>query len=236
LQGQLTLLDVIQPTRKHTMCFSATASFTLSTILVSTGIFSVITAYKFNKKYLLLALMPIIFGLQQGLEGMIWLNMNAENVLNLPFYMYSYLFFAFYFWPAYIPVSIYFTENNGLRKKMMLGCMVAGQILGIIIFTPVLIGVIPVSINVIKHSIHYGTYQSSLVLWGFSIAYISIITLPLFLSSAPAIVFFGWMVLVSSLLSYWLYFYVFTSTWCFFAAIFSLYIAHILKKEQKKWY
>ena len=110
------------------MCFSATASFTLSAVLVSTGFFSVITAYKFNKKYLLMALMPIILGLQQGIEGMMWLSFNSKNYLNIHFYTDLYLFFAFYFWPASIPICVYLTENNGLRKKILMGFVVAGQI------------------------------------------------------------------------------------------------------------
>ena len=42
------------------MCFSSTASFTLGTVLVATGFFSIITAYRLNKNYLLIAFMPII--------------------------------------------------------------------------------------------------------------------------------------------------------------------------------
>lgn len=216
------------------MCFSATASFTLSTVLVSTGLFSIFIAYQFNKKYLLIALIPIILGLQQGFEGIIWLSMSPYNYLNVHLFTYFYLFFAFYFWPSYIPISVYFTESQVLRRKIIFGFIIAGQILGIILFMPILFSMIPVSTNIIKHSIHYVAYQSNLVLWIYSIGYVSVITIPFLLSSSQPIRFFGLMILLASLISYWLYLYVFTSIWCFFAAILSLYILYILRKLPNK--
>jgi hypothetical protein len=216
------------------MCFSTTASFTLSTVLVSTGFFSVFTAYKLNKHYLLIALMPIILGLQQGFEGIIWWSFRSGNYLNIHFYTYLYLFFAFYFWPSYIPISVYLTEKNSSRKKILMGFIIAGQMLGIILYLPLLFNIIPVSTHIIKHSIHYATYQSAPVLWIYSIGYIGLLTIPLFLSSSLPIRFFGLMVLLSSLIAYWLYLYVFTSMWCFFAAVLSIYIAYIIIQLPKK--
>ena len=216
------------------MCFSATASFTLSTVLVSTGLISIFIASKFNKNYLAMALMPIILGVQQALEGTIWLNSSSGHYLHVNFYTFFYLFFAFYFWPAYVPMSVYFTERQVVRKKIIIGFIIAGQALGLILYLPLLLGLIPVSTDIIKHSIHYATYQSSAVLWIYSIAYISMLTIPFMLSSSLPIRFFGLMVLFSSLISYWLYLYVFTSMWCFFAAILSIYIVYIIIQSKSK--
>jgi len=216
------------------MCFSATASFTLSTVLVSTGLISIFIAHKFNKNYLVMALMPIILGVQQALEGVIWLNSSSGHYLLVDFYTSLYLFFAFYFWPAYVPMSVYFTERQVVRKKIIIGFIIAGQALGLILYLPLLLGLIPVSTDIIKHSIHYATYQSSTVLWIYSIAYISMLTIPFMLSSSLPIRVFGLMVLFSSLISYWLYLYVFTSMWCFFAAILSIYIVYIIIQSKSK--
>ena len=178
--------------------------------------------------------MPIILGLQQGIEGFIWLSINSENYSYIHVYTYLYLFFAFYLWPALVPISVYFTESNPLRKKILLGFIIAGQILGVILYMPLLVGVIPFSTTIIKQSIHYATYHSTLLLWIYSIGYIGMISMPLLLASSLTIRIFGLMVLLSSLICYWLYLYVFTSMWCFFAAVLSIYIAHIIIQLPKK--
>ena len=208
------------------MCFSATASFSLSALLISTGIFSVIAAYKFNKNYLMLALIPLVFGVQQGIEGMIWQQLMAGQLISVQTYTYIYLFFAFYVWPPFVPMCVYCIEKDTFRKNILGTLMIVGLILGLIMYIPILFGMVPCKAMIIGHSIHYDVYQSNLVIGIYSLAYIGVLVLSLLLSSAKNVKLFGLMTLLAAIVACLMYFYAFTSVWCFFSAILSVFIAY----------
>ena len=210
------------------MCFSAKASFTLGALLISTGIFSTITAKNSNKNYIFLALIPIFFGIQQVIEGIIWLQMYGDKFTGSSFWVYFYLFFAFYFWPAFIPLCSYRIEQNTTRKKVLAGFLLAGIILGAIIYVPILLGVISTKAMVMGQCIQYDVHQSITLSSLYTIFYLFIITMSLLISSIPKIKLLGIVILISANISYWWYFHAFTSTWCFFAAAISIYIAYIV--------
>ena len=54
------------------MCFSAEASFTAAAVLVPFGALSMTRAYKTDPRYIPIATLPLLFGLQQALEGAVW--------------------------------------------------------------------------------------------------------------------------------------------------------------------
>ena len=61
------------------MCFSASASFTAAAFLIPTGGYCVYSAIELKRfHYLALALIPIFFGVQQAIEGGVWLSMTAN--------------------------------------------------------------------------------------------------------------------------------------------------------------
>jgi hypothetical protein len=214
------------------MCFSATASFTLGALLISAGTFSVITAYKSNKSYLFFSLIPIFFGIQQGIEGIIWWQLHAGNLSSVHIYAYMYLFFAFYFWPTYVPFCVYRIETYPVRKKIICLFMIVGIILSIIMYTPILFGIIPSNVTIVSHSIHYEVYPWGPLIWTYTTCYAVILIMSLLFSSVRGINIFGIMTLISGLVSYWWHIYAFTSIWCFFAAILSVYIIYLMHRLQ----
>ena len=56
------------------MCMSAGVSFAASVFLVAGGAAITRTAWSRNLRYLPLALMPVFAGLQQFMEGNVWLT------------------------------------------------------------------------------------------------------------------------------------------------------------------
>ena len=54
------------------MCFSATASFAAGTVLLATGAFTMRMARNSGERPY--ALIPILFGVQQLIEGALWLT------------------------------------------------------------------------------------------------------------------------------------------------------------------
>jgi hypothetical protein len=212
------------------MCFSALASFGLGSTLIPISLYCTIKSYKHNKKFLLLALIPLFFAIQQFIEGMVWLQLHdqATNLAHL--YGYGYLFFAFAFWPAYIPFCVYFIEKDVVRKKMIRVFLFVGPLLGAFLYGRLLFGFTEFKVAMVNHAILYDVYQSNLSMWINSIAYALVVILPLLLSSLFKIKIYGALSLASLMLAYFFYFYQFSSVWCFFAAVLSIYIVFIIKK------
>lgn len=212
------------------MCFSQTASFTLGATLVAIGVACTAKTIKNNKSYLLLAIVPFLFGIQQFVEGLIWGSLNTGNESLANFYAYLYLFFAYYFWTAYSPAVTYCIEKNNDRKKILKILMITGQLIGAIIYLPILLHIIPVKVYVLHNSICYDTYQSNTLLWIYSILYIFNLIMPTFLSSNRRIKIFGILILISIFVTNVFYYETFTSVWCFFGAFLSIYIGYIVSK------
>ena len=61
------------------MCFSASASFAGAAILAPVGIYTLKAAWRKDRGYLGLAAFPLLFGVQQGLEGGLWLAIGRGD-------------------------------------------------------------------------------------------------------------------------------------------------------------
>ncbi|MBI2415948.1 MAG: hypothetical protein HYV33_04815 [Candidatus Kerfeldbacteria bacterium] len=84
------------------MCFSATASFVTSGALAITG--SATLAKKPTRQLRWLAVIPLLFALQQTIEGLQWLA-PKPSVLSTVL-GYAFLLFAFLLWPSYLPLAV----------------------------------------------------------------------------------------------------------------------------------
>jgi hypothetical protein len=99
------------------MCFSEPVSFIAAGVLVTGGGFAAWKAWKINKRYLPVAMMPIMAGLQQFMEGHVWMGLNDA----VPF----------------MPFSIYFLEPPGSKRKgTLLMFALAGLVLGLTLYIP----------------------------------------------------------------------------------------------------
>ena len=72
------------------MCFSATASFAASAVLITAGGASLSLAKPHQR---LFAAMPLLFGIQQAIEGLQWLQLDKGESSLLA--GYGFLFFAY---------------------------------------------------------------------------------------------------------------------------------------------
>lgn len=106
------------------MCFSATASFISSGVLGAVGVGSIAKAHEPKQKKF--AAIPLMFSLQQLIEGFLWVALSKDVTTSLlqPL-IYSYLIFAFLIWPVWIVISVIPLEENIIRKRvqyLFLGC------------------------------------------------------------------------------------------------------------------
>lgn len=196
------------------MCFSPTASFTASVALGTIGV-ATLSKVK-NPREVPLAFIPLIFALQQAIEGFLWLSLlhHTPNALMLS---YVFAFFALAWWPVYVPLTMYILESQPMQKSLMLIFFCGG-----VIFAVVQYGIFLYrheAASIVNQCIYYHiqTPFSSL----FQILYgLATVGAGLF-SSRRTVQIFSLFAGFFALVSWRYYTTTFASVWCFFAAVLS---------------
>ena len=212
------------------MCFSATASFTAGTILVASGAYIYKKAK--NKKTKPFASIPFLFGLQQLIEGVVWLSLNnAWPIVNV-FSTYGFVFFSNLLWPIYIPFAVAKIETNSWRKKAIIACGAVGVVVSFYSLASIIVH--PIQSQVNCNSIHYlFTTLLPLPTAINTLFYFVATCLSCLLSQHKLIKIFGITVVTSLILTYLFFTVTLVSVWCFFSAILSLVIYFIVKQLNK---
>lgn len=207
------------------MCFSATASFTAGVVLLAVG--AVTTSRAPRSAELPFALIPALFGVQQLIEGALWLTFpdkapHANSVLT-----HAYSFFSHVLWPVYVPIAVLLVEREPWRRKVLTGIALAGAAVGfyllyILVTQPVVSEVVGGHINYV--SPHF--YVAAVVT-----LYVLATCVSSLVSSCMTIRWFGAATFVALLAAYAFYAFWFISVWCFFAAALSVIVlAHVNRR------
>lgn len=85
--------------------------------MIAGGVFASWKAWRINKRYLPIALMPAMAGVQQYMEGHVWRGMNSGDSFMIWWAAMVYIFFSWFMWPAWIPFSVYALEPPESRRK-----------------------------------------------------------------------------------------------------------------------
>jgi len=217
------------------MCFSAPVSFILGATLIGSGAYSVKQVK--NRAYLPLAMMPIFFGIQQILEGGVWLALAAHNQVLTKIFALGFLFFAGFFWPFWIPFSAYQLEPLGWRKMVTKWFILVAIVLSSVGYLLLLINYQTLRPTVMCHSIYYENFMSTLdssVYLGLYIVYGIVTLFPFIISSLASLRFFAVLMSISLAITFLFYSYAYASVWCFFAAVLSFYIIWIVRVSSGK--
>lgn len=221
------------------MCFSATVSYSAAAMLVTTGVYAVQQARRLPRPYLMWALVPVLFGLQQAFEGRVWQELDAGDAGAAVPYALGFHFFSHFLWLWWLPLSSYLVEPRQtgklgkIRKGVIGGCAIFGAFAGTLVYSVMLSHPEWMSVGVREHSV---TYDFS-VPWRSpfhlpitpAALYALTILVPLLLSSHRLIRIFGVLVVLSSVLTSSAYGYAYVSVWCFFAAVLSLYLVYMIR-------
>ena len=209
------------------MCFSAEASFSLSVVLVSAGVYCVKTALSKNRLLLPVAIVPFLFAIQQFSEGWVWIGLRWDNVALVRNFALLFLFFAIVFWPFWIPFCA-FVNGKSKEKKLFGFLSVFGLLVGLGVYIPLCNNVDSPVADVINHSVHYNIARSTIfqfipvLLW--EAVYIVIIASPLLFTNNIKLIYLGIAIVLSAAITYLIFWFAFASVWCFFAALLSLYV------------
>lgn len=212
------------------MCFSANVSF------ISAGVLTLISITCFaiskTKGERFASSIPLAFGIQQFIEGLLWLALPGSSWI-VSILTYLYVFFALVWWPIWMPVCIAVYEPDFWRKVMIGVCAALGVCCGIFY---------------IKNLFSYGalaliqnghiTYQSlrPTSVWTgiiLTLLYFVCAITPLFLSSRRYMWVLGAAISVAYLISFIFFYAALGSVWCFSAAIISLLTLWIIWYNQK---
>lgn len=214
------------------MCFSAEMSFGAGTALITTGI----VALRISRpNQIMFAMIPLLFGIQQVSEGMVWLSHLYSMSPNMSYFFGKmYLIFAFIVWPIWIPISVYFFNKNAISKRLVNLSIIIGTTvsvyLGFVLFYNGLITEI-VCYHIKYHVDYTPPFKNHSTFIG--ISYLASLVIPTCFNKVNFIKVFGLFLIASYFLSRFFYANYFTSVWCFFAALISFVVVFILYKSNK---
>jgi hypothetical protein len=210
------------------VCFSAQASFTVGAALIPAGGYCIYSALMKKPRYLGLAAVPLIFGLQQISEGFVWQAIEAKDDAQIRAASLVFLFFALAFWPFWFPFMAACMETQPVRKRFFIVVSVLAVGWFWILYYPLIVG--PTSLlstQVDHHSIRYR--YDDLAIYNYvprtplRLLYLLCVALPPIFGSESFGRMPGVVLGASALFAAIVYDYAFVSVWCFFAAILASY-------------
>jgi hypothetical protein len=211
------------------MCFSATASFVAGVSLSVIGVATVKKAER--KEEIPFAMIPLLFGIQQIIEGMLWLSFRYDLPLIKVTTTYVFTLFSHVLWPIFVPFSILLLETVAWRKKVIMTFLITGIVVGL--YNLYFIFTYPVISEVNCNVIYYLPYFNKILVMAL---YLAATGVSCFFSSHKMINLFGVLALLLFMVAYWFYTVAFLSVWCFFAAILSAVIyLHFKFKMTARW-
>lgn len=206
------------------MCFSASASFVASAALGSLG--AIVYSKKKDTREWPLALIPLVFAVQQAAEGFLWLSIGQSSSFTLLFTS-IFLFFAFFWWPTYIPYVAMSLETNPSTKKLLRYTWYLGTALGLLLYGLFLLRPLPAFIA--GNSICYAYYPYTLAFDAFPLimmVYIGVTVITGALSRHRIFQLFSIAAGIGALIAWFFHANTFTSVWCFFGALLSLILLY----------
>ena len=198
------------------MCFSAAASFAAGGALSVAGGLTIAQVKK--KTELPFASIPLLFGIQQVIEGAVWVSFGSPIVNAVATYAYS--MFSHVLWPIFVPFSVLMIETEPTRKKILWLFSFTG--LGVGLYLLYFIIADPVTAHIVDSSIAY--HSPHLYVYLVMALYLVATCGSCLVSSHKIVNIFGVVLFVSFAIASWLFTETFFSVWCFFAAILSVIV------------
>jgi hypothetical protein len=218
------------------MCFSAEASFTAAAILLPAGGFAIRKAYQVNPNLVPLATLPLLFGIQQLFEGLVWTGNTLSSDKMVERYSVAYMFFSWLAWPIWVPLSTYFLEPCRRRHVYLLFAILGG-IIGAMQYFPYFAHDGWLLTKFLPNAISYeGTVLFDYIMqreYTYAI-YLFVIIVPLLTSSNRRAQVFGILISLVAVTTYLFFQFAYISVFCFGGAVMSLYIIYFIYREPER--
>lgn len=209
------------------MCFSAPASFIAGAALTTIGVVTLRLAWR--PAQMPFAAIPLLFGLQQLIEGLIWLSFRDGSSLPNQNLTLLYSLFSHVLWPAYVPFAVRLLETVPWRRRALLATQLAGVTVGL--FLLYFIVQFPVTSRALGRHIVYESphfYSGPAML-----LYLTATCVSSMLASNWVIRAFGVLSLATFVAAYAIHAATLVSVWCFFAAILSCIVYTYFRRQRR---
>jgi hypothetical protein len=200
------------------MCFSASASFVAGTSLAAIGVATLRKAETPAERPF--AMIPLLFGIQQLTEGVIWLTFAEDSPALKQAVTYVYSTFSHVLWPMYVPFAIGALEAVRWRKRTIYAFQAAGIAVGLYLLYFLLVA--PVTAQVVGRHIQY--VSPHFYVGPVMVLYLAATCVSCLFSSHRFVILFGLLALLSFIGAYLYQVHALVSIWCYFAAVLSLLI------------
>ncbi len=198
------------------MCFSATGNFIAGVMNAAAG--AAALRRTAGTRESVLAAFPLVFAVQQTMEGVLWLEIPAHaGAAPISAVANSFVLLALVVWPVLAPLAALLLEKDQFRRKILIGLLGLGAAYAG--YSGFLILSHPFGARILGQSISYSNGLAFPL--SNSLLYCVCTCAPLLLSTQNSMKLLGLFVLVGLAVSYLLFFYTFLSVWCFFAALAS---------------
>jgi hypothetical protein len=196
------------------ICFSATASFGAGVALLAIGAITVRRIREWREAPY--AAIPLIFGLQQLIEGSLWLSLPAQ-MTTADMLTIIYLLFSNVLWPIYLPVAIWLLEPSSRRRQTIAWTVLGGGAVGVFFLTAIIANPVASAIKGlhIDYDIPHDHDAVAVTI------YAAATCLAPLLSTHRMVRLFGVVLTISMVVAAVIYLTWFASIWCFFAALVS---------------
>ena len=208
------------------MCFSAPASFIAGAALSAVGVATLrMTSRKAEIPF---AMIPLLFGVQQITEGMIWLSFSSASLLPNLRLTLIYSLFSHVLWPIFVPYAVGRLETVPWRRQALIVCQIAGLAVGLYLLYFIL--AFPVTSRVLGQHIVYESPHFYIL--AVMALYLIATCLSSLLSSHRIIQVFGALSLATFIAAYLIHVATLVSVWCFFAAILSFIVYFYIRQQR----
>jgi hypothetical protein len=206
------------------MCFSATASLIAGGSLSTAGV-AVLTQAT-AKKMLPFAAVPLLFGIQQTIEGVVWLSFGSPQLNELTTFAYS--MFSHVLWPIFVPLAVLLLEPDPVRRRILYVFLALGTAVGTYLLYSVLQD--GITSRVLDGSISYDSPHL------YTPAVLTLYVLATCLSSVVSSHFFirmfGVVMFTAFIVTGLMFSETFISVWCFFAALLSALVFWFIRDHR----
>ncbi len=209
------------------MCFSPQADFTAGAVVVGVGI-ETLRRVRMRRE-LLVGALPLLFGIHQLVEGVVWLGLRGEVSAGLSDAAKEiYIVFAHAVLPALVPLGFTLLEADRRRARWMWPLVGLGTLLGAYLLWQVT--AYPVAAQEQARCIDYTTHTPNNLLIG--ALYVVVTCGPALMSSRRHLRWFGVVSLVGVIAAALVRVDELTSLWCVYVALVSVLILEQFRRQR----
>jgi hypothetical protein len=176
--------------------------------------------------------MPLFAGLQQFMEGNVWLGINASDPFTVLWRAMGFIFFTWFMWPIWIPLAIYVLEpDDSPRMRFFLVLTLIGVLFGFLLYVPHVANTDLVVVNVNHKSLAYeGTMWLDYMMprWVTYVIYLFLIIAPPAMSRYLYMRHFALTIIAVVVIDVALLRYAYISFFCLLAGLATVHLVYVI--------